>query len=127
MARQGRGPDVEAAVASAAEMLKAAGARRDALAARVPPTILRSVVLYALIAAGFMGYAAKPGGRFIGGPAVTFILLALAISLVMELDGPHSGLIRVDQTPLINVVKHVREFEALRRVTPPEPWLASTP
>lgn len=127
VARQGSGPEVESAVESAAEMLRAAGGRRDALAARVAPTILRSVLLYALIAAGFMGYAARPGGRFIGGPAITLILLALAISLVMELDGPRSGLIRVDQTPLTSVVKRVREFEAVRRVAPPEPWLASTP
>lgn len=127
VAHNGGGPEVEAVVERATDMLSAAGARRDALAARVPPTIIGSVLLYALIVAGFMGYVAKPGGRFIGGPAITFILLALAISLVLELDGPRSGAIRVDQTPLVGAVKRIREFEALRRTAPPEPWLAAAP
>lgn len=127
VARHGGGPEVESAVERATEMLNAAGARRDALAARVPATIVSTVLLYALIVAAFMGYVAKPGWRYVGGPAITFILLALAIGLVLELDGPRTGVIRVDQTPLVRVVQRIREFEALRRVAPPEPWLTPLP
>ena len=124
---EGGGPDIEAALERAGEMFKIAGARRDALAARVPATILHAVLIYAGIAAGFIGYAAKPGWRPLGAPAITFLLLALAISLVLELDGARSGAIRVDQTPLISAAQRLRQFEALRHVAPPEPWLASTP
>lgn len=127
VAREGGAPEGRTALSGAEEVLQAAAARRDALAARVPARIVRALLLYAVVAAAFLGYAAKPGQVRVVAPAIQLSLLALAISLVLDLDSARGGGIRVDQTPLTSIVERIRQYEALRRVAPPEPWLASKP
>jgi hypothetical protein len=109
------------------EMLQAAMARRNAMAARVPLAIICTVVLYALIVAAFLGYATRRGERLVAAPAFTFILLALAIGLILELDGARSGAIVVSQKPLTDLIQNIRYFEAQRRTAPPASWLATKP
>jgi hypothetical protein len=82
------------------------GAAREALnASRIPSTILVALVAYNLLTAAMMGYALT-GARARQRPAtvVLFMLFALAIVLILDLDRPQRGTIRVDQTPMQQLV-----------------------
>jgi hypothetical protein len=82
------------------------GAAREALnASRLPSTILVALVAYNLLTAAMMGYALT-GARARQRPAtvVLFVLFALAIVLILDLDRPQRGTIRVDQTPMQQLV-----------------------
>ena len=82
------------------------GVEREALnAARIPGTILFSLIAYNLLTAAMLGYALT-GARARQRPAtiVLFVLLTLAILLILDLDRPQRGTIRVDQTPMQNQV-----------------------
>lgn len=82
------------------------GAAREALnASRIPSTILVALIAYNLLTAAMMGYALT-GARARQRPAtiVLFVLFALAIVLILDLDRPQRGTIRVDQTPMQQLV-----------------------
>jgi hypothetical protein len=83
------------------------GAEREALnAARVPGTILFALIVYNLLTAAMLGYALT-GTRARQRPAtiILFALLTLAIALILDLDRPQRGTIRVDQTPMKQLVE----------------------
>lgn len=82
------------------------GAEREALnEARVPGMILGVLILYNLLTAGMLGYALT-GTRARQRPAAAalFLLLTLAIGLILDLDRPQRGTIRIDQTPMKQLV-----------------------
>jgi hypothetical protein len=82
------------------------GAAREALnAARIPSTIVIALVGYTLLTAAMLGYALT-GTRARQRPAtiVLFVLFALAIAMILDLDRPQRGTIRVDQTPMQQLV-----------------------
>jgi hypothetical protein len=82
------------------------GAAREALnASRIPSTILVALVAFNLLTAAMMGYALT-GTRARQRPAtiVLFVLFALAIVLILDLDRPQRGTIRIDQTPMQQLV-----------------------
>jgi hypothetical protein len=82
------------------------GAEREALdMAQVPGTILLVLILYNLLTAGMLGYALT-GARARQRPAsaALFLLLTLAIALILDLDRPQRGSIRVNQTPMQQLV-----------------------
>jgi hypothetical protein len=73
--------------------------RRAALDADVPPLVLWTVVFVAMTAAALTGYALAAGKhphRVASG--ALFVAMALTISLIIELDLPRSGFIKVPQT-----------------------------
>jgi purine-cytosine permease-like protein len=75
-------------------------ARRAALDAQVPPPVLWTVIVVAVIAAILTGYGLAAGRhRHRLASSVLFVAVALTITLIVELDEPRSGLIRVPQTP----------------------------
>lgn len=83
------------------------GVEREALnEARIPGTILFSLIAYNLLTAAMLGYALT-GTRARQRPAtiVLFVLLTLAIGLILDLDRPQRGTIRVDQTPMRQLVE----------------------
>ena len=53
-----------------------------------------------------------------------FVLVALAISLIIDLDNPRVGSVRVPQTPMENVA---RDVEALAAEPPRAPAEAAAP
>jgi len=67
----------------------------------VPGTILAALIAYNLLTAAMLGYALT-GARARQRPAtmVLFVLLTLAIGLILDLDRPQRGTIKVDQTPM---------------------------
>jgi len=82
------------------------GVEREALnAARIPGTILFSLIAYNLLTAAMLGYALT-GARARQRPAtiVLFVLLTLALALILDLDRPQRGTIRIDQTPMRQLV-----------------------
>jgi hypothetical protein len=127
LAGQGAPPNSEAVLASTEAMLEAAVRQREALTARVPVDVVRAMLLYALIAAGFIGYGDPQGRRHFVPSTVQMVLLALAISLVLDLDTANSGAIQVDQSPLIQIVERTRSFEAERHGSQVPAWLRAQP
>jgi hypothetical protein len=82
------------------------GVEREALnESRIPGTILFSLIAYNLLTALMLGYALT-GARARQRPAtaVLLVLLTLAIALILDLDRSQRGTIRVDQTPLQQLV-----------------------
>lgn len=87
------------------QAIDAAAARKAAVDARVPATVIASLWAYALVSAAIMG-------RVVGGRerrhraacAVLFVLLTLAALLILDLDLPRAGAIRTPQGPMIDAV-----------------------
>jgi hypothetical protein len=78
-----------------------AAARKAALEARLPLSVLVALAFYTVVSAGVLGYAlAGAGGRHRLASLVLFALLTLAIVLIFDLDQPRSGLLKVPQTPM---------------------------
>lgn len=86
-------------------------ARRSAAnAARIPGRIAVGLLVYTFVAAAVFGYAmAATGGRHRLASAIWFTLLALATTLVLDLDRPRTGAITVSQQPMVDVAAALRE------------------
>jgi hypothetical protein len=82
-------------------------AEREALtAARIPGIILFILILYNLLTAVMLGYAlTDTRARQRPTTIMLFALLTLAIGLIMDLDRPQRGTIRIDQTPMKELVE----------------------
>jgi hypothetical protein len=90
-------------VTTANDTIDLASTRKAALADRLPGSVIFALVGYAVISAGLLGHATAAGRRPAQvGAAVLFALLALAITLVLDLDRPRLGSIVVSQQPLID-------------------------
>ena len=87
------------------DVLDTGGAREALNASRIPTTILVALIAYNLLTAAMMGYALT-GARARQRPAtiMLFALFALAIVLILDLDRPQRGTIRIDQTPMQQLV-----------------------
>lgn len=98
---KGSDPRVATAILQATnEMFDIPGARRAALDAQVPGPVLMTLVLVGLIAAALTGYAlAASQRRHLVASSGLFVAAALIITLIIELDEPRTGLIRVSQAP----------------------------
>jgi hypothetical protein len=85
-------------------MFDAPGARRAALDAQVPAPVLAALVIVGVIAAAITGYGLAAGGhRHRIASLGLFVVAALIITLIIELDEPESGFIRVSQAPFDRV------------------------
>ncbi|CAN7583192.1 hypothetical protein LJR164_004215 [Phenylobacterium sp. LjRoot164] len=103
------------------EMFDLAAARHAALDARVPPRALQVLVLFAVAAAALMGHSlAADGRRHFVSTSGLFVLVALAISLIVDLDSPRAGRVLVPQGPMIHAAEQV-EAMAARLDAPPPP------
>ncbi len=92
-----------------------AASRRAALDARVPAAILRALVLYAFVAAAMLGYSLASGGRRHGvASTALFVLVALAMTLILDLDRPRAGSVTVSQAPFIRTLGGIGALEAGR-------------
>lgn len=93
-----------ALLASLNDVYDATSARHAALRTRIPGEVALVLGLYALIAAGILGYTTARG-RLRHRAATTALLglLAMTIGLIVDLDRPRSGAITVDQSPMEDV------------------------
>jgi hypothetical protein len=81
------------------EMIDLEGARLAALDTHVPVSLLVLLVLVAIVAVGTTAYAWAPK-RSLLGVSILPVLVGIAISVVIDLDSPRTGLIRAGQAPL---------------------------
>jgi hypothetical protein len=71
--------------------------------ARIPGTVLAALMLYALVSAGVLGYAApSPKVRWVSYGMLG--LLTLAIALTLDLDQPDVGTIFVSERPMVELL-----------------------
>ena len=96
-------------VSTVNETIDLAEARKTALAARLPGSVLLALLIYALISAGVLGYVMRGNSRI--SAFVLFVLLALAITLILDLDRTRTGTIVVSQAPMLDL----------------RDWIAATP
>lgn len=68
--------------------------------AHIPVRIMRILVLYAVMAAGMVGYQQY---RQRQSSMLMFVLITLAVTLVIDLDHPAAGWINVPQTPMLDL------------------------
>ena len=86
------------------EMFDAAASRKYERIAQIPGRVLEVVGLYALMSAAIIGYVLGRRGdmRHATVSIVLYLLLSLALTLILDLDRPWSGDIRVSQQPMID-------------------------
>ena len=85
-------------------MFDAASARKAERDAKIPAHVLELLVLYTIMSAGIVGYVMNASGRrHLAVTTILFGLLALAITLILDLDRPRRGSILVSQQPMIDV------------------------
>jgi hypothetical protein len=76
---------------------------RAILTIHIPDIIILGLVLIALIASAMMGYGfGRQGQRAIIFKATFAIMLSIALGMILDLDRPQRGLIRVNLAPLQN-------------------------
>jgi hypothetical protein len=110
-----RDPAARAALDATNDMFNLAASRRGAVESVIPPVILFALLLYAAIAAIFMGYSHPLTRRYFLASSIQFVLLSLAFALVVDLDRPRTGLVEVSQAPLYRVAAAVRREVATPR------------
>lgn len=98
------------------ESIDLAAERKATREARIPPRILRVLMLYALIAAVMVGYEK---GRHRAATSLLFVLLTLAASLVVDLDRPTTGGIKVSQQPMLDLQRSIAEAPGRAPVSEP--------
>ncbi len=79
----------------------------------MPARALHVLILYAIVAAAIMGHGLAPGGRrHLVATSGLFVLVAMAISLIIDLDSPRVGSVRVPQAPMEQVSDQVVKMAA---------------
>jgi hypothetical protein len=82
-------------------MFDQAASRRAALDARVPNGVFAMLALFAGLTAAIVGYGLAAGHkRHLVVSSGLFVMVALAITLIIDLDQPRGGLITISQAPL---------------------------
>ena len=105
-----------ALVQSITRMIEVEAQRKAALDARIPPAVLLALMAYAVCVAGILGYvAAGAHGHRSHISWVMFMLIALAFSIILDLDRPGDGLIVVSEANMNDMIR------ALPTYTLPEP------
>jgi len=83
-------------------------ARRAAFEATIPQSVLWTLLAAASLCAGVLGYS---GGlhqrRHLATQLVLYLLLAAVILLIIDLDRPRRGAIRVSQAPMLRVIERI--------------------
>lgn len=98
------------------EMFNLESSRRAALEERVPARALHVLVIFAVVTAAIMGHGLAHGRRrHLVSTCGLFVLVAMAISLIVDLDSPRIGSIRVPQTPMEHVAQQVEAMAAAAR------------
>jgi hypothetical protein len=103
------------------------GAEREAAhAARLPATVAVVLFVYAVVAAGVLGFALSGSSRSHRSvSALMFLLLTLALTLILDLDRPRGGSIQVSQAPMEGLVASFRPQVTL--ASPPSPATPVSP
>ncbi|PZN93243.1 MAG: hypothetical protein DCF31_13125 [Alphaproteobacteria bacterium] len=97
-----------ALVAAVNAVLNTATTRAAAIEARVPSKVIDLLIVYAIVAAFMLGNVlAAHGSQHRVATFILFTLLAMTITLILDLDRPQSGDITISQTPLVDLVADI--------------------
>lgn len=97
-----------ALVAAVNAVIDTATTREAAIDARVPAEVIALLIIYAAVSAFLIGYvlgAYRSRHRLATG--VLFLLLAITIVLIIDLDRPTNGSIRVSQQAMLDLVADI--------------------
>ena len=100
------------------DMFDLAASERAALEAHLPVTVLRTLLIYALIAAAIIGYGMAQGPRQLIISTALLLALTLAICLILDLDRPRSGTVMVSQAPMARAIASIERMEAAKAPQP---------
>tara|TARA_R110002073_G_scaffold243551_3_gene405739 strand:+ start:1722 stop:2516 length:795 start_codon:yes stop_codon:yes gene_type:complete len=90
------------------QLIDSQGRRSAILQAHVPEPILLLLFFVFVASIGIMGYSSGLSGRRILVPLVLVsLLITLIVFIIVDLDRPKRGLIKVDQSALIELTGHV--------------------
>lgn len=90
-------------------MIDTHGERKAAVAARVPATLLTTIFLIGLLAMALVGFSNSYEGRRSGIGLFIFVLIfALVFTIIIDLDRPQEGLLRVSQQPMIDLQQQLK-------------------
>lgn len=94
------------------------GVEREAnLRSKLPWTVFTVLIGLSFVGAGTMGFAYPLGSSLRQGSSLSlFVLLALTINVIIDLDRPAGGGIVVDQTPMLQLVAELQNPQA--EITP---------
>lgn len=102
------------------EAFDVAASRQAAVEARIPPTIIWSVILYAVVSSAILGHALVADHRRWMMSSVLLGLVALAIGLILELNRPNA-VVTVSQAPMERTLEMIHGMQAADRAAPPTP------
>jgi hypothetical protein len=93
------------------EMIDSQAKRLSALRNQIPEAVLIALFAIAAISCGFAGYACRLDPLSTRLPAlITSALVGAVIFVILDLDGPNVGSIKVDQQAMIDVVAALSGF-----------------
>lgn len=98
------------------DMFDLAASARAARDARIPVAILRSLVFCSLIVAAIVGFAEARERRWTGALLGVLLLLSLAFCLILDLDRPVSGTVRINPAALQRALADIQRGEAAKRL-----------
>jgi len=88
-------------------MIDMDASRKAARRASVPGEVFLLLFIYQLVAAGVVGYVLV-GGRSRQSAAFLFFLFGLSLVVVLDLNRPTTGWIRVPQQPIVDLIEMMR-------------------
>ncbi|WP_199097308.1 hypothetical protein [Dyella sp. ASV21] len=88
-------------VSTTNDMIDVAGERAASRSSHVPARLMWALLLYCIVAAGLTGYQR---GRYRVASLLVFVLVVLSLSIIVDLDRPSNGGIRVSQQPLVELL-----------------------
>ncbi|WP_353215963.1 hypothetical protein [Sandarakinorhabdus sp.] len=95
------GPRAASLVSAVNSVIDTGTTREKSVAARVPGEVIMLLVIFACVACFLLGYVlAAHGQRHRLVSSVLFALMSLTVMLILDLDRPADGAIRVDQSAL---------------------------
>lgn len=93
-------PRASLLVTTTNESIDLAATRQAERQAHIPGRVLRMLFLFALISAAMVGYERGVQRR---ATTLLFVLITLAVTLVLDLDRPGTGLLTVPQQPMLDL------------------------
>jgi hypothetical protein len=100
---------------SATKMFDLADTRHASLDATLPQRVTRTLIAYSVVTALLVGYGlASANNRHRAASTLLFVMIALIIVLILDLDHPRSGAIKVPERPLENVTAMIAQSESAK-------------
>lgn len=101
-----RGTDLGVSIGEGVNEVLNVGTRRQVAGeAFIPDLVMNALLLYLLASSALLGYlTAEQPYRLRAASSLLFVLMALAIVLILDLDRPRSGAIKVSQAPMEELV-----------------------